>query len=150
LHRQARGARETLFPFSPSGLAGLQSELEALPSSSDVLVEALVEAMPGGLSRLTEGASRHSGDEVAGYVRVMIGRVDSPLARVSLARVVVAMREQRTVDDYLAAAALVDLDSPHSVLLCATALFVVQASHALATAAPKPSRRRNTGFVAHA
>jgi hypothetical protein len=115
-----------------------------------VLIDALVEAMPDGLGRLTDGASRHTDDEVAGYIRVMIGRVDSPLARVSLARVVVALREQRMVDDYLAAAALVDLDSPHSVLLCATALYVVRASHALANAAPTRSRRRNTGFVAHA
>jgi hypothetical protein len=153
LHRQGREARETLFPFSPSGLAGLQTELEALPSTADALIDALFEAIAPGLARLTYAASRRPDDEIAGFVRVMVDRVDSPLARVGLARAVVAMREQATIDDYLAAAALVDLDSPHSVLLCATTLLTVRAelaSHALATAGRAPARQRDSDFVAHA
>jgi hypothetical protein len=153
LNRQARAARETLFPFSPSGLAGLQAELETLPSTEDVLIDALLETMSVGVSRLTEGASRRADHEVAGFVRVMVGRVDSPLSRVGLARAIVALREQGTLDEYIAAAALVDLDGPHSALLCATALLAVRAglaSHARAAAVLALSRRRETGSVAHA
>jgi hypothetical protein len=134
LHRQAHEARELLFAFSPSGLAGLQSELEALPSITPALRDALFEAAAPEVTRLAGATTRRPADEVAGFVRVMVGRVDSPLARVGLARVVVAMREDAGIDDYLAAAALVDLDSAHSVLLCATVLFAVRVSPTPATA----------------
>ena len=89
LHRQAHQARELLFAFSPSGLAGLQRELEALPPVASALHEALLQAAAPEVTRLAEAASRHPDDEVAGFVRVMVSRVDSPLARVALARVVV-------------------------------------------------------------
>jgi hypothetical protein len=48
-------------------------------------------------------------------------RSANPLARVCVAKVVIALREAGVIDEHLAAAALVDLSSPQSAL-CESAI----------------------------
>jgi hypothetical protein len=91
LGRQARQAREVLGPFSASAVATLQAEAATLPDRCDVFEIAL-------------GAAH-------------IHRVDdTPAVRVALAKAVLALRESGTIDEHLAAAAILDLTGARSQL----------------------------------
>jgi hypothetical protein len=124
LRRQARGARDVLAPFSPSGLHGLRAEVGALARTHPDLASA-VTGSDG--ARLAVAAARHGGDTIEAFVRVAIRRHPLALARVALARAVIALREARAVDEYLAAAAIVDLDQPSSALLEGAVLAAAEA-----------------------
>jgi hypothetical protein len=91
LGRQARQAREVLGPFASSAVARLQEEAATLPDRCDVFATAL------------HAARIHRLD-------------DTPAVRVALAKAVIALRESGTIDEHLAAAALLDLTAAHSLV----------------------------------
>ncbi len=115
LARQARQARDLIGPFSPAALAGLQREAATLPDRCDAFTAALRMAKaPVGadlrrLARAMSGARR-------GALEVALAGADSPQARVAVAKALVALREAGSVDEHLAAAALVGLVAPRSAL----------------------------------
>jgi len=118
LRRQARAARDLLAPFSPSAIDELRREAADLVDSHPGMVAAAARCSDTvklmAARRPLDRARRH---------------VDLSLTRVALARQVMALREDGLVDDHLAAAALVDLEDPSSVVLTATVDHLAAALH---------------------
>ena len=104
----------------------MRSELVALPSAHAALEQALQGPQALQVGRLVLAARRRAGETDA-FVHTMLGRLDTPLLRVALARATVALRQDGAIDEHLAAAALVDLDQADSVLLEAAVLEQVHA-----------------------
>ena len=119
LHRQARPARDLVAPFSPGGFDGLRRELAGLPDKQPTVAAALTGRAAGEVARLVNAAAHRDEESSRSLIRAVVGQADLPLARVSLAKAVIALREDRTIDEHLAAAAILDLDGPKSELLAA-------------------------------
>ena len=117
LSRQARQAREVIGPFSQAAVATLQAEAATLPDRCDLFTETLL-ASP------------------AAVIRQVQRRADTAPVRVAVAKAVIALREAGTLDEHLAAAALVDLTRPQSAL-CTAALAAATRDRA-----PSPTRAR--------
>lgn len=113
LGRQIRDARELLIPFSPTAVAALREEAATLPARCDLFTDAL----------------RAAPERVIRQVR---GHADTPVVRAAVARAVIALREAGTVDEHLAAAALIDLTQAHSAV-CEAAMDQADAAARVAS-----------------
>jgi hypothetical protein len=129
LHRQARAARDLLAPFSPSGIEGLRREVSELPRRHAELPAGLWSSPAPEVARLLSAATRRRGHEVSSFLTSVLTYADLPLARVAVARGVLALREREAIDEHIAAAALVDLDQRASALLAATIEEAVEVGH---------------------
>lgn len=148
LRRQARIARELLAPFPPSGLAGLRREVAGLAHVHRALSTATLRCPD--TSKLVAACVRN-GRSPAELLRRALSRSDLALPRVALAKAVMALREEGAVDDYLAAAALVDLDAASSELLAASiAVATETARTGEPVGAGRSAHGSNAGFAAHA
>jgi hypothetical protein len=126
LSRQARQARDLIGPFSPQALHALQQEAAALPLRHDSFTTAFLAApgsVPDEIRRMARAMQRRSeaGDEVA-PPRLTATRADTPMARVAVAKALLALREEGVVDEHLAAAAVIELANGPSPLATAALL----------------------------
>ena len=119
LHRLARPARDLVAPFSPGGFDGLRRELAGLPGRQPKVAAALSGRAGDEVARLVNAAASRDEESGRSLIRAVVGQAQLPLARVALAKAIIALREDRTVDEHLAAAAILDLDGPKSELLAA-------------------------------
>jgi len=121
LGRQSRQARDLIGPFSPVALEALRAEAATLPAQCTAFTAALLAApdpVPADvrkLARAVELAARGAPDADP-RLRAALHRADSPVARVAVARALIALREGGLVDEHLAAAALVALPGGRSTL----------------------------------
>jgi hypothetical protein len=136
LSRQARAARDLIGPFSAAAVAALQAEAATLPDRCELFTSALL-ATPGVAASIREMRR--------GVVALALRAADTPEARVTVAKTIVALRESGMVDEHLAAAALVELVSGRSPLTEAALLRAASgpSSRAVATA-PSPTTIRAT------
>jgi len=122
LGRQARKARDLIGPFSPAALDALRREAASLPTRCDTFTDALLTAgdeVAAVVERIGRAVARVQGrpaKERAGILESVVRRGDSPLARVAVAKAIIALREAGTVDEHLAAAVLVSLPNGVSLL----------------------------------
>jgi len=114
VRRHAQVVRDLLTPFSAAGLEGLRREMLALPQTHGELSAAVTDAPDS--ARLIAAAGQRPA-YISASVGAALVRTDLALARVALTKAIVRLREAGTIDDYVAAAALVDLDSSPSGLL---------------------------------
>lgn len=149
LSRQARQARDLIGPFSPQALHALQTEAATLPARHDAFTDALLAApdtVSGEVRRMARALQRRSeaGDEIA-PPRLSATRADTPMARVAIAKALLALREEGVVDEHLVAAAVIELAGGPSPLAGAA---LVQAAGVVAgimgrpapSAVPAPAR----------
>lgn len=139
LSRQARQARDLIGPFSPQALHALQREAAALPLRHDSFTNALLAAptsVAEEIRRMARAMQRRSeaGDEVA-PPRLTATRADTPMARVAVAKALLALREEGVVDEHLAAAAVIELANGPSPLATAALL---QAAGVVAGVSQRP------------
>jgi len=155
LSRQARLARDLIGPFSPEALRSLQAEAATLPARHAAFAEAILAApdsvinevrrMARSLQRQasagdgpgpTASSHREPGTEPgAPPVRISASRADSPMARVAVAKALVALREEGLIDEHLAAAAVLELSGGTSRLATAALL---DAAGRVAGVVPRP------------
>jgi hypothetical protein len=117
LARQARQARDVVGPFSATGLAALQAEAASLPARCEVITAALVAAREPVLSdlrRLARTIEREAIGRQTGALGAALRRADTPMARVAVAKAFVSLREAGSVDEHIAAAALIEFVGPRS------------------------------------
>jgi hypothetical protein len=126
LRRQARAARELLAPFSPAGFDGLRRELAGLPWSEETIAAALSGRAAAEVSRLVGAAAKRDEQSSGALIRAVVGQAGLPIARVALAKAVIALRQEGALDEHLAAAAILDLDGPKSELLAAALLHAAR------------------------
>jgi hypothetical protein len=119
MHRQARAARDLLAPFSPSGMDGLRRELALLPASQPLIRDALGGRAGHEVSKLVMAAARRAEADGDALISAVVARPGMFMARVALEKAVIARREDGALDEHFAAAAILDLDGPASVLLAA-------------------------------
>jgi hypothetical protein len=105
--------------FSPGGVDGLRRELAGLPDKQPTVAAALSGRAGAEVASLVNSAARRDDEGAKALIRAVVGQAILPLARVALAKAVLALREDRTIDEHLAAAAILDLDGPKSELLAA-------------------------------
>ncbi|MFI5040316.1 MAG: hypothetical protein ACHQNA_00470 [Acidimicrobiales bacterium] len=122
MRRQAKQARDLIGPFSPAALDALQQEAATLPARCSVFSDTLLaagEPVASAVERigrvLAQTRARH-GDAATVAVHAAVRRADSPVARVAVAKAIVALREAGAVDEHLAAAVLVALPTGVSLL----------------------------------
>jgi len=119
LARQARHARDLIGPFSPVAMTTLRAEAATLPARCDVFTNALLisrEPVGSELRKVARALERsRSGHLGSRHVLAALEGADSPMARVAVAKALIVMREGGFIDEYLTAAALLELalvDSP--------------------------------------
>jgi len=144
LHRQARPARDLVAPFSPGGFDGLRRELVGLPEGQPTVAAALSGRAADEVARLVNAAARRDDESGRSLIRAVVGQADLPLARVALAKAVIALREDRAIDEHLAAAAILDLDGPKSELLAAALRRAATEARAERDAGRQRGRQRQT------
>lgn len=147
VHRQARSARELLAPFSPSGMDGLRRELSLLPGTQALVSDALGGRVAGEVSKLVEAAARRDPPAGDHLIASVVARAGLPMARVALAKAVIALREEGAVDEHLAAAAILDLDGPQSALLGAALGHAAAQVRAGRVATDEPDRNRHRAAI---
>jgi hypothetical protein len=93
-------------------------------------------------------------DALCRRVRIDVHRAESvgaraaaPRARAALAQEVIALREAGAFDEYLAAAALVDLGTPSSALARSCAAAVVRRARFAGRLAPAPALQTDAAAV---
>jgi len=121
LSRQARRSRDVVGHFSTAALETLQGEAVTLPGRCGSFADALLLGPRPVLTDIRRAASalaRLNGSSADGRLalRGALQRADTPLARVIVAKTVLALREQGAIDEHLAAAALIELSGPRSAL----------------------------------
>jgi len=148
LRRQARVARDLICPFAPSALATLQAEAATLPEQTTAFTDALLVAREPvsstlrGVVRLLERTAGAGPAPPTEVLRSTLRRADTPVARVAVAKAMVALREDGMVDEHLAAAALVELVGGRSPLTEAALLGAAGAIAGLADTADGAVRTR--------
>jgi hypothetical protein len=154
LARQARHARDVIGPFSTGALAALQAEAASLPSRCDLVTAALVAAREPVLSDIRHVAralEREATGRRVGALGAAVHRADTPMARVAVAKAFVSLREAGTVDEHLAAAALIEFSGARSPITEAALLQAASAMVGLArTPATTTVSRRTATHPAHA
>ncbi|GAC1315556.1 MAG: hypothetical protein NVSMB12_11410 [Acidimicrobiales bacterium] len=140
LSRQARQARDLIGPFSPQALHALQTEAATLPARYDAFTDALLaapDAVAGEVRRMARALQRRSeaGDEIAAP-RLSATRADTPMARVAIAKALLALREEGVVDEHLVAAAVIELAGGPSPLAGAA---LIQAAGVVAGIMGRPA-----------
>jgi hypothetical protein len=98
---------------------GLRRELSLLPDSQALVGAALGERAAAEVSKLVLAAAKRDGPAGDALIATVVGRAGLPMARVALAKAVIALREEGALDEHLAAAAILDVDGPQSTLLAA-------------------------------
>jgi hypothetical protein len=145
VHRQARAARELLYPFSAGGMEGLRHELSSLPAAQDRVGSALQGRAATEVAKLVSAAARRDQPAGEALIGAVTARAGLQLARVALAKAVMALREDGEIDEHLTAAAIVDLDGPASVLLAAAVSHDAAVARARRQAAPDRRQRATVG-----
>lgn len=140
LSRQARQARDLVGPFSPQALHALQTEAATLPGRHDTFTDALLAApdsVSGEIRRMARALQRRSeaGDEITAP-RLSATRADTPMARVAVAKALLALREEGVVDEHIVAAAVIELAGGPSPLAAAA---VIQAAGVVAGVMGRPA-----------
>jgi len=139
LTRQARLARDLVGPFSPAALTSLQAEAAELAYRCPHFPRALLSArepVSSDVRRVARALDR--GPASGPSVREALRRADTPLARVAVARGLVAVREAGLADEHVVAAAVLELASGPSpvteVALCSAAATLTGRATPVATA----------------
>lgn len=140
LSRQARQARDLIGPFSPQAVHALQAEAAMLPARHDAFTDALLvapDSVSGEVRRMARALQRRSeaGDEIA-PPRLSATRADTPMARVAIAKTLVALREAGAVDEHVVAAAVIELAGGASPIAVAA---LVQAAAVVAGIMSRPA-----------
>jgi hypothetical protein len=110
LTRQARPARDLIGPFSPTALTSLQAEAAELAHQCPQFADALLgsrDPVASDVRRIARALDRGPG--AGASVQEALRRADTPMARVAVARALVAVREAGLADEHVAAAALLEL-----------------------------------------
>ncbi len=98
-------------------LVELYEAVAELPRRNLTCQLRLPRLLPLELERLRSAIADDDVDKVHGALPAALARVDSPLVRADLARAVLALREAGRVNEEVAAAALLDLDSDADALV---------------------------------
>jgi hypothetical protein len=143
LHRQARQARDLVGPFAPTALAALQAEAATLPARCDLFADALLATVGSDVRRLSRDALHTPEADIDAVALSALHRravqADTPVARVAIAKAIVALREAGSIDEHLAAAALVELSGARSPL---TEAALVEAAISVGAVRRRPEAQR--------
>ncbi|MGH3105006.1 MAG: SEC-C metal-binding domain-containing protein [Gaiellaceae bacterium] len=106
----ALAAAPWLLGLDEDQLEELWDEVLDLPARDLTLHFPLPDLFTPELDRLVEAIRDEEADWIADALSEALDRVDTPLARASLARAVIALRDARRIEPQIAAAAIVDLE----------------------------------------
>jgi hypothetical protein len=113
LARQARHARDLIGPFSPAAMTTLRAEAATLPARCGVFTDSLLvarEPVGSDVRKVARALERsRSGQLGSRHVLAALESADSPMARVAVAKALITMREAGVIDEYLPAAAFLEL-----------------------------------------
>jgi hypothetical protein len=138
LARQARPARDLVGPFSTAALTSLQAEAAELAHRCPQFAAALLRAgdrVAGDVRRVARARALDRGPGAGSLFRDAVRRADTPMARVAVARALVAVREAGLADEHVVAAAVLELAAGPSpiteIAVCAAAAELAGRSRAV-------------------
>ncbi len=111
-----RASLPDLIGVGPSELRDLFDDLEELPTLDLSLVLRLPDLLTPELGRLLDAVADDDDLLVERALEPALAQVDTPMARASLARAVVALRDAGRIRPRLAAVALLDLERARALL----------------------------------
>ena len=151
LSRQARHARDLIGPFSPAATTTLRAEAATLPARCEVFTDALLasrEPVGSEVRKVALALERsRSGQLGSRHVLAALESADSPMARVAVAKALITMREAGYIDEYLAAAALLELAEVASPITEAALLAAGRSIAGLDLPLAEPHAGANLGRV---
>ena len=117
LAHQARDAARRLRHLDDDELRELFDELFELPELDLALTITLPQLLTPDLQRLFDAVKADDPDAGDEVIPRLLDKLDTPVERTRLARVIIDLRNTKRLDSLLAAAAIIDLDSPSRILL---------------------------------
>jgi len=117
LVQQARGAARRLRHLDDGELRELFDDLFEIPELDLALTVTLPQLLTPDLQRLFDAIKADDPDAGDEVIPRILDKLDTPLERARLARVIINLRDTKRLDSLLAAAAIIDLDSRSRILL---------------------------------
>ena len=117
LAQQARGAARRLRHLDDGELRELFDDLFEIPELDLALTVTLPQLLTPDLQRLFDAIKADDPDAGDEVIPRILDKLDTPLERARLARVIINLRDTKRLDSLLAAAAIIDLDSRSRILL---------------------------------
>lgn len=117
LAHQARDAARRLRHLDDDELRELFDELFELPELDLALTITLPQLLTPDLQRLFDAVKADDPDAGDEVIPRLLDKLDTPVERTRLARVIIDLRNTKRLDSLLAAAAIIDLDSRSRILL---------------------------------
>ena len=117
LAQQARGAAHRLRQRDDGELRELFDDLFELPELDLALTITLPQLLTPYLQRLFDAVKADDPDAGDDVIPRILDKLDTPVERARLARVIINLRDTKRLDSLLAAAAIIDLDSRSRILL---------------------------------
>lgn len=117
LTQQARGGARRLRHLDDRELRELFDALFELPELDLALTITLPQLLTPDFQRLLDAVKADDPDAGDELIPRILDKLDTPVERARLARVITNLRDTKRLDSLLAAAAIIDLDSPSRILL---------------------------------
>jgi hypothetical protein len=117
LAQQARGAARRLRHLDDGELRELFDDLFEIPELDLALTVTLPQLLTPDLQRLFDAIKADDPDAGDEVIPRILDKLDTPLERARLARVIINLRDTKRLDSLLAAAAIIDLDGRSRILL---------------------------------
>ncbi len=122
---EARAAAWVLRELDDVQLDELHEALVDLPALDSSLLWPLPRLLTPELDRLGEALGQEDSAVVPAALPAVLAQLDTPRARAGLARAVLALRDAGRLAEEVAAAAVLDLASPSTTLVCCSLLRAV-------------------------
>jgi len=133
---QVRSAARALRGCTDDEFTDLEAEMIKLPTIDAALQLPLPRLLTPDVNRLLVAIEEGDLDDIDDALPAVLARVDTPVARAELARVVLALRDRARIDPKVAAVALIELSTPSLQRLVSSA--VVQAAGVVVGEVPTP------------
>jgi hypothetical protein len=125
LAHQAHAAARELCHLDDDELLGLFDDLLELPELDLALTLTLPQLLTADVQRFFDAIKADDPDDAAEAVPSVLDRVDTPIERARLARVISDLRDSHRLDSLLAAAAIIELNSDSCLFLEACLVHTV-------------------------